>query len=56
MKNKKKRDKNATFTKNFTTYLQQILSSKLLQVVIDDKKIISDVKSFVNFFVSIDFL
>ena len=43
MKNKKKkeRDKNATFTKIFTTLLQQILSNKLLKAVIDGKKIIS---------------
>ena len=42
MKNKKKkRDKNATFTKIYTTLLQQILSNKLLKAVIDGKKIIS---------------
>ena len=42
MNNKKikKKDKNATFTKIFMTLLQQILSSRLLQAVIDDKKII----------------
>ena len=50
MNNKKikKKDKNATFTKIFMTLLQQILSSKLLQVVIDDKKIISVMGSIVN--------
>ena len=34
MKNKQKRERNATFT----ILLQQILSSKLLQAVIDSKK------------------
>ena len=36
MKDKKKWERNATFT----TFLQKILNSKLLQVVIDGKKII----------------
>ena len=50
MNNKKikKKDKNATFTKIFMTLLQQILSSRLLQAVIDDKKIISVMGSIVN--------
>ena len=47
-KKKKKKDKNATFTKIFMTLLQQILSSRLLQAVIDDKKIISVMGSIVN--------
>ena len=38
MKNKQKREKNATSTIFFTILLQQILSSRLLQPVIDDKK------------------
>ena len=40
MKDKKKREKNATSTTFFTTFLQKILSSKLLQAIIDGKKII----------------
>ena len=47
-KEKKERDKNATFTKNFTILLQQILSSRLLQAVIDGEKIISTIGSIVN--------
>ena len=38
MKNKLKREKNATFTISFTTLLQLMLSSRLLQPVIDNKK------------------
>ena len=38
MKDKKKRERNATSTTFFTTFLQKILNSKLLQVVIDGKK------------------
>ena len=34
----KKREKNATSTIFFTTFLQKILSSKLLFVIIDGKK------------------
>ena len=37
---KKKIEKNATFTIFFTTLLQLILSSRLLQPIIDGKKII----------------
>ena len=37
---KKKIEKNATFTIFFTTLLQLMLSSRLLQLVIDGKKII----------------
>ena len=44
MKDKKKREKNATST----TFLQKILSSKLLQAVIDSKKIIIVVGSNQN--------
>ena len=40
MKDKKKREKNARSTIFFTTFLQKNLSSKLLQAVIDSKKII----------------
>ena len=44
MKNKE-RERNATFTTFFIMLLQQILSSRLLQAVIDGKKIISTVGS-----------
>jgi len=40
MKNKQKREKNVTSTIFFTTFLQQMLSSRLLDVVINDKRII----------------
>ena len=40
MKNKFKREKNTMSTIFFTIFLQLMLSSKLLQHVIDDKKII----------------
>ena len=40
IKNKQKREKNVMSTIFFTILLQQILSSKLLQPVIDGKKII----------------
>ena len=39
MKDKKKIEKNA-FATFFTTFLQKILSSKLLQAIIDGKNII----------------
>ena len=38
MKNKQKRERNTTSTTFFTIFLQQILSNKLLQAVIDCKK------------------
>ena len=44
MKNKE-RERNTTFTTFFIMLLQQILSSRLLQAVIDGKKIISAVDS-----------
>ena len=40
MKNKQKSEKNAKSTIFFTIILQGMLSSRLLQFVIDDKKII----------------
>ena len=50
MKKKKKlrEIKMLVFTKNFTIFLQQILNSKLLQAVIDGKKIILMIGSIVN--------
>ena len=38
MKNKQKSEKNAKSTIFFTSLLQQTLSNRLLQLVIDDKK------------------
>ena len=38
---KKNREKNVTFIIFFTTFIQLILSSRLLQPVIDSKKIIT---------------
>ena len=40
MKNKQKWEKNVTFTIFFTTLLQQMLNNRLLQPIIDGKKII----------------
>ena len=40
MKNKQKREKNAMSTIFFTTLLQQMLNNRLLQPIIDGKKII----------------
>ena len=50
MKKKKKlrEIKMLVFTKNFTIFLQQILNSRLLQAVIDGKKIILMIGSIVN--------
>ena len=49
MKNKKKMsDRNVLFIIFFTTFLQQILSNKLLHTVINGKKIISVMGSIVN--------
>ena len=44
-KKKKKKKRNATVTTFFTTLLHQILSCRLLQVIIDGKKIISVIVS-----------
>jgi len=46
MKDKKKREKNARSTIFFTTFLQKFLINKLLQAVIDGKKIILVVGSY----------
>ena len=49
MKKKKKScDRNVAFIISFTTFLQQILNSRLLYAVIDGKKIISLMDSIVN--------
>ena len=48
MKDKKKRERNATSTTFFATFLQKILNSKLLQAVIDGKKVILVVGSKQN--------
>ena len=45
MKNKQKREKNVTSTIFFLTLLQQMLNNRLLQLVIDGKKIITVVFS-----------
>ena len=48
MKDKKKRERNVISTTFFTTFLQKILSSKLLQAIINGKQIILVVDSNYN--------